>query len=176
MLVIFGLVILTSASSDLSKARFGDSYYYLKHQILFGLLPGLAGFFAAFSINYQNWKKWGVWLLAGSVILLLLVFTPLGFKAYGSERWLSIAGVGFQPGELVKITFIVYMAAWIGKSQSRSKNLKEGFIPFLILSAGVLIPLILQPSTTIAVLILAAVLAMYFTAGAKIRFLFPSER
>ncbi|MEK7651353.1 MAG: putative peptidoglycan glycosyltransferase FtsW [Patescibacteria group bacterium] len=172
VLVIFGLVMLTSASSDLSKARFGDSYYYLKHQILFGILPGLVGFFAAFFINYQNWKKWGIWFLAGSVILLLLVFTPLGFKAYGSERWLSIGGVGFQPGELVKITFLIYMAAWIGKSQSRGKNLREGFIPFMILSAGVLMPLILQPSTTIAVLILGAVLAMYFTAGAKIRFLF----
>ncbi len=64
------------------------------------------------------------------------------------------------------------MAAWISKNQARSKSFIEGLVPFLILLAGVLVPLILQPSTTTAVLFLAATLAMYFTAGAKIRFLF----
>jgi len=64
------------------------------------------------------------------------------------------------------------MAAWISKNQARSKSFVEGLVPFLILLGGVLVPLILQPSTTTAVLILAATLAMYFTAGAKIRFLF----
>ena len=172
ILVVFGLVMLTSASSDVSQLKFGDSFYYLKHQILYGLLPGLLGFFVAVFFNYQNWKKWGLPLLLASVALLLLVFTPLGFKAFGSERWLSIGGFSIQPGELVKITFLIYMAAWISKNQARSKSFVEGLVPFLILLGGVLVPLILQPSTTTAVLILAATLAMYFTAGAKIRFLF----
>jgi cell division protein FtsW len=172
VLVVFGLVMLTSASSDVSQARFGDSYYNLKHQVLYGLLPGLVGFFFAFFIDHQIWKKWGLPLLVGSIVLLLLVFSPLGFKAYGAERWLSIGGFSFQPGELVKMTFLIYMAAWISKNQARSKSLTEGFIPFLILLAGVLVPLVLQPSTTTAALILLAALAMYFTAGAKIKFLF----
>ena len=45
VLVVFGLVMLMSASSDLGKANFGDSFYFLKHQILYGLIPGLIGFF-----------------------------------------------------------------------------------------------------------------------------------
>jgi len=172
VLVVFGLVMLASASSDLSQSKFGDSYYYLKHQILFGLLPGLIGFFIAFFFNYQIWKKWGLLLLVVSIALLLLVFTPLlGFKAFGSERWLDIGGFGFQPGEFVKATFLLYMAAWMSKGQNRSKSFTEGLLPFLILIACVLVPLVLQPATTTAVLILLAALAMYFAAGAKIRFI-----
>ncbi len=172
ILIIFGLVMLTSASSDLSRTKFGDSYYYLKHQILYGLLPGLAGFFIALFFNYQRWKKWGLLLLILSVVFLLLVFTPLGFKAYGSDRWLNIGGFGFQPGEFVKIAFLIYMAAWIGKSQNRGKSFTAGLVPFSILLASVLLPLVLQPSTTTAVLILAAAITMYFTAGAKVKFIF----
>lgn len=171
VLVVFGLVMLTSASSDLSQKNFGDSYYYLKHQIIFGLLPGLIGFFVGLFFNYQIWRKWGLPLLIFSVVCLLLVFTPLGFKAFGSERWLNIGGFGFQPGELAKAAFLLYMAAWMSKSQNRSKSFFEGLIPFLILLASVLVPLVLQPATTTAVLILAAALAMYFTAGAKFRFI-----
>lgn len=171
VLVVFGLVMLASASSELSQAQFGNSYYYLEHQMLFGLLPGIAGFFIALFVDRQIWKKLGVFLLLGSIILLLLVFTPLGFKAFGSERWLDIGGFGFQPGELVKAAFLIYMAAWMAKSQTRSKSFMGGLVPFLILLASVLVPLVLQPATTTAVLILVAALAMYFTAGAKIRFI-----
>lgn len=170
-LVIFGLVMLASASSDLSQSKFGDSYYFLKHQILFGILPGLAGFLIAIFFNYQTWRKWGLPLLILSIVFLLLVFTPLGFEAFGSERWVNIGGFRFQPGELVKATFLLYMAAWMSKSQSRSKSFAEGFLPFLVLIASVLIPLVLQQATTTAVLILVATLTMYFAAGAKIRFI-----
>ncbi len=171
LLVIFGLVMLSSASSDLSQTKFGNSYYYLTHQILYGLLPGLVGFFIAFFFDYQIWKKLGLPLLILGIIFLLLVFTPLGFKAYGADRWLSFGGFGFQPGEFVKVTFLIYMAAWISKNQTRSKSFMEGLVPFLILLASVLVPLVLQPATTTAVLILVATITMYFTAGAKVRFI-----
>ena len=72
----------------------------------------------------------------------------LWFRALAQYRRLQ-----HPAGELVKITFLIYMAAWISKNQTRSKSFMEGLVPFLTLLAGVLIPLILQPSTTTAVLI-----------------------
>ena len=60
ILVVFGLVMLTSASSDVSQAKFGDSFYYLKHQILFGLLPGLVGFFIADIFQLSELEEMGV--------------------------------------------------------------------------------------------------------------------
>jgi len=41
-LIIFGLMVLTSAGSALGYQKFGDSYYFIKHQFVLGILPGLA--------------------------------------------------------------------------------------------------------------------------------------
>lgn len=172
VLVVFGLVMLTSASSDLAKTKFGDSYYYLKHQILYGLIPGIVGFFLALFLPLKAWEKISLPALFISIALLLLVFSPLGFRALGADRWIDIGGIGFQPGEIVKFTFLIYMAAWIGKDRSRGKSFARGLLPMLVLLGFVLVPLILQPATTTAVLIFASVITMYFTAGARMRYLF----
>ncbi len=172
ILVVFGLVMLTSASSDLAKTKFGDSYYYLKHQIIYGLIPGLVGFFLALFLPLKVWEKISLPALFLSIIFLLLVFSPLGLRALGADRWISIGGIGFQPGEIVKFTFLIYMAAWIGRNRSRAKSVTHGLLPMLVLLGFVIVPLILQPATTTAVLIFTSVITMYFTAGAKMRYLF----
>jgi cell division protein FtsW len=171
ILTVFGLVMLTSASSDLARSQFGDSFYYLKHQIFFGLLPGLVGFFAGLFIDYHFWAKISVWLIALSIGLLLLVFTPLGFHALGADRWVHFGSFSFQPGEIVKFTFIVYAAAWLAKGKMRAQSFGNGLLPFGLLLGSVILPLILQPATTTAVLIAVGALAMYFAAGAKIRYI-----
>src|SRR3989338_5534395 len=101
-LVIFGLVMLVSASSNLGQFRFGDSYYYIKHQLLYGFLPGLIGFFAASRIYYLRYQKIAVFLGLISVPLLFLVFPPLVFSSGGADRWLKIGPITFQPAEIVK--------------------------------------------------------------------------
>ncbi len=171
ILTVFGLVMLASASSDLARSQFGDSFYYLKHQIFFGLLPGLVGFFAGLLIDYHFWAKLSVWLLALSIGLLLLVFTPLGFHALGADRWVHFGSFSFQPGEIVKFTFIIYAAAWLAKGKVRAQSFGKGLLPFGLLLGSVILPLILQPATTTAVLIVAGALAMYFAAGAKARYI-----
>ncbi len=57
LLVIFGLIMLASASSDLGKIKFNDSFYYLKHQIIYGLLPGIFGFLVGAFVYYRWWEK-----------------------------------------------------------------------------------------------------------------------
>ncbi|MDI6820829.1 MAG: putative lipid II flippase FtsW [Patescibacteria group bacterium] len=171
ILVIFGLVMLASASSDLAKTKFGDSYYYLKHQLLYGFVAGLVGFLIGSFIYYQHWQKLALPILILSLLLLILVFSPLGFHIRGGDRWLNVSGFTFQPSELLKLTFFIYLASWISKNGSRSKSFSQGFLPFLVLVGGVVILLLLQPSTSTAILIFAASILMYFTAGAKIRFL-----
>ena len=74
ILVVFGLVMLTSASSPMGFERFGDSYYYLKHQVWLGLLPGIAVLVATFLIPYRLYRSWAFPMLLISVGLLILVF------------------------------------------------------------------------------------------------------
>lgn len=169
-LVIFGLVMLTSASSDLAKRDFGDSFYYLKHQILNGLLFGIFGFFICSLVFYRRLTKIAFLLLIINIIALLLVFTPLGFQTKGATRWLNIYGFSFQPGEFLKLTFLIFLAYWMSKNQERSKSLNRGFLPFLLLLSVVTFLLLMQPSTTAAFLIIGASVIMYFLGGARPRF------
>jgi len=41
VLLLFGLVMISSASVVLSYSKFGNNYYYLYHQFFFGIVPGL---------------------------------------------------------------------------------------------------------------------------------------
>lgn len=172
VLVVFGLVMLSSASSDLGKTRFGDSFYYLKHQLLFGFSAGLAGFIVGYFVYYRTWEKIAIAIFILSVALLLLVFTPLGFKAYGAERWVNLFGLTLQPGEVLKLTFMIYLSSWLGKNTARSKRFFEGLLPFLCLLGFIMALLLIQPATTIAAIIFGASLLVYFLAGAKLRFIF----
>lgn len=171
LLTAFGLVMLTSASSDLARGTFGDSYYYLKHQITNGLLPGILGFFLALFLPLKYFEKYAVVALILSIILLILVFTPLGIEKNGSERWVSVGFFSFQPGEIMKFSFILFFASWLSKNQARSKTISKGLLPFLLFLGVILGLLVLQPSTTIAVIIFLAAIIMYTTAGARIRFI-----
>src|SRR3989338_8679728 len=83
ILVVFGLVVLSSASSDLGKARFDDSLYYLTHQALYGLALGIIGFIFGLFFPYEKYKKLAPILLLSSLVALALTFTPLGVSLGG---------------------------------------------------------------------------------------------
>jgi cell division protein FtsW len=171
VLTVFGLVMLTSASSDLAEARFGNSFYYLNHQLLNGLIAGGVGFLLGAFVYYRKWEKLAVPLLIFTIALLVLVFTPFGFTTKGASRWIDIGGFSLQPTEVLKLTFFIYLAAWLAKGKERSKELTAGFLPFMILIGIIMALIVFQPSTTTAAIIFAAALATYFTAGGRVKFL-----
>lgn len=171
ILTIFGLAMLSSASSEIGEAKFGDSYYYIKHQILYGLSLGIVGFFVAYSIHYQWLKKAAFALLIVGLILLALVFTSSGVEVRGSTRWVNLGPISFQPAEFMKLAFIVYLAAWLSNPKAeRAKNFIEGFLPFLLVSGLIALLLLLQPATSTVVILLASGLIVYFLSGAKFKY------
>lgn len=170
-LTIFGLAMLASASSHLGKTKFGDSYYYLKHQLLYGLGFGILGFAAAYTINYRFYRKIALFLVLGSIALLFLVFTPLGIEAGGAERWLKIGPIIFQPAELLKITFVLYLAAWLSGNKERSKSFLAGFIPFAIIAGAISFLLLKQPATSMTAILIMSALIVYFASGARLSYI-----
>jgi len=170
-LVLLGLVMLASASSHLGKVTYDDTYYYLKHQVIYGLSLGLIGYFIASHVHYKKYRKVAVPLLLVSIVLLVLIFTPLGVSAKGSARWIRFGSITFQPSELLKLTFIIYLAAWMSKRAFRQKNFWKGFVPFVTVLGIVALLLLKQPSTsTVAILVLTS-LIMYFVSGARLRYI-----
>lgn len=172
ILTIFGLVMLSSASSDLGKMQFNDSYYYIKHQIAFGLSIGIIGFLFGYFIYYQRLKKIIFPALLVSIFFLALVFTKFGSLINNTNRWLKFGFLSFQPAELMKLTYITYLSAWLSNVKiKRESNFQEGFIPFLIISGIIAVLLLLQPATSIVAIILLSGLIMYFISGTKLKYL-----
>lgn len=172
-LVIFGIIVLSSASVVISQENFGEPYYYLKHQLLNGLAAGLALFYAGFSIDYKFWKKISLPLLILAIVLLLMVFSDdFGFNRGMAARWLNFRGFIFQPTEMVKLFFIFYLAALFEKKKKNVKDFHKGFIPFIIILGIIGVLVAAQPDIGTLGVIAAIALAVYFAAGASISHLF----
>ncbi len=172
ILALFGLVMLTSASSDLGKIKFNDSYYYIKHQLLYGLSIGILGFLAGYVIRYQFYRRLAFPVLLLTMVLLTLVFTKFGVTTHSASRWLRLGPISFQPAELLKLTYIVYLAAWLSNpKRNRQNDVYEGLIPFMLISGSLALLLLLQPATSVVVIIMSAGLAVYFVSGAQIRYI-----
>ena len=126
ILIILGIIILANVSAPLSLERFGTTYYFLNHQLLFGLLPGLILAFLAFRIRLDFLKKWVPLLLLINLILLAMVYLPgLGVEFRGAARWINLGPISFQPSEFLKLTFILYLAAWLA-SPVRNQRFSNG--------------------------------------------------
>jgi len=165
-LIFFGIVMISSSSVVISMERFGHNYFYVVRQVV-SLIFGLIAMFIAYNIDYRFWQKNSFWMMAVTLILLILVFVPsIGKSAGGAHRWIGLGDQWFQPSEIIKLSFIIYLAAWLDGRKEKIKSFWQGFIPFvfLILLVGFLI--MKQPDLgTMSVIFLSAA-TVFFAAGA----------
>lgn len=169
---LLGLVILASASGPQGFVKFDDAYYFLKHQVIFGLLPGVIGLVIAARIPYTTYRRFAGVMLIVSIVLLTLVFIPgIGADFGSSHTWISLGSFSMQPSELVKLTFLFYLAAWMEKrGEHELRDVSSGLLPFITVLGVIMLLLILQPDTGTMGIIVAMALAVYFVAGAPMRY------
>ena len=161
VLTFVGLLLLSSASSVQAFQKFNDSYYFLKNQVIRGLIPGIIAFF-------RKWKGLAFWMLIGSIALLILVFIPGIGVSYGkAQSWISVFGFSFQPTEIVKLTFLIYLATWLAKKDEHQiKDFEYSFLPFLFVLGVIVFLILAQPDLGTLIVILAISFMVYFAAGA----------
>lgn len=172
ILLVVGFVALASASAPQSYANFnGDSFYLFKHQLFFGLIPGLFLMYIASRIPYGFWKKRAWELLLVSLGLLVLVFIPgLGSGFGTSHSWISLGGLlSLQPAEIVKLTFLFYLAAWLEKrGRVGLRDAQAGLVPFVSVLGAIVLLIALQPDVGTMAIIVATAMVVYFVAGAPL--------
>ena len=172
VLVVFGLIVLSSASSVFSYEKFGSSFYLTRHQLLFGLLPGLVFFFAALRVPYRFWRRFSVIIFGLTLILLILVLIPgLGSKFGGSRSWFTVGSISFQPSEFAKLSLIIYLAALFESRFSQLQDIRRGFFPFLAASGLIGFLIVLQPDVGTLAIVGAIALYLAFVAGISLRHL-----
>lgn len=168
VLVVFGLVMLSSASSVEGFQKFGDPNFFVKHQLLYGILIGIPALWIMSRIDYHLWKHYAFPLIITAIVLSFLVLVPgIGVAANGANRWLSLGGITFQPSELVKLFFLIYLGVWLEARQKDIHDSSTGLIPFLIM-VGILVFLIAVLQSDLGTMIVISVIAVsaYFVAGA----------
>ncbi|MGB9763018.1 MAG: putative lipid II flippase FtsW [Minisyncoccia bacterium] len=165
ILIVLGFLVLISASSIIGAQQYNDILYFVKKQLIQGLLLGIILAFLAFKIDIYFWRKISFLLLLISIIFLILCFVP-GFERVinGAHRWIKLGPILFQPSELLKITVIVFLAHVFDKYRNEplKKIFNKTFIIYLCVLAIIGFLLTIQPSTGTFVIISISTLIIYF--------------
>ena len=172
-LLAFGAVMVFSASSARSLLTGGgNGFYYLERTLVFGAI-GLAVMRVASLRGVAIARMLTPMLLALSVFLLVAVLAPgVGQTVNGAQRWMGTGLLQFQPSELAKLSLILYGAYLLSKEPRRARSL-AGLGPYLLVVAGSILLVAIEPDLGTSMIIAAAVGCVLFVAGVRLRTLVP---
>ena len=170
-LLALGLAVLYSASSAQSAYDTGYAITtrYLQKQAVCALL-GLIALYLFSRVPAALWYRLA-WPVYGVSILLLLSVLIVGQQVNGARRWISIAGLQFQPSEIAKFGAILVFARLTADFGEKSEDFLHGVLGFGGALLGILVPLALEKHLSAIMLLgMVAVVMMYF-AGTRLRWL-----
>lgn len=168
LLLIIGVIMVYSASAVLSFHDFGDSYYYMKRQLLFAVL-GVAAMFGVMNLDYPFWKKAAkIGLLICFGLLLIVLIPGVGVIRGGARSWLGIGSFGIQPAEFMKMGMIIFLSKMLSDEKNRITLFTRGLMPPLLLMGTAFGLIMLQPDLGTGVVLMGASLLVIYTAGARI--------
>ena len=181
LLLGIGLIMMFSASYATAYYHNGNPMVYISRQAVFGGF-GVAMMYVISKINYQTFRTLSFFGLAVSIVMLVLVYTPLGVVHNNARRWLKL-GIEFQPSEFAKIAVIVFFAArlskrntekhkryknrtWFGRMYNRMDRIGLiELIPYGVILGTVALLVVFQPHMSGTLLILAGGASVLFAAG-----------
>ena len=169
ILVFIGIIMVFSASFVQSSFKHDDSYYFLKRNSIYAIL-GFISMITISNIDYRFWKKNAKVIGIVSIILLLLVLTPLGIKANGARRWLGFGAFTIQPSEIAKFATIIITAKLIEKRYDNMKSLTKGVLPLIVIPGLFFALIMFQPNMSTAGTIILVTFVMIFVAGLNMKF------
>jgi cell division protein FtsW len=170
-LAILGTVMVYSASAVKADRDFaGDGYYFFKRQLVF-LAAGVLVMLACAAIPYRFWGVAAMPLVPVTLILLLLVLSPLGHTANNASRWFKIGPFSLQIAEFSKLVVAIYLARYLaGRGEEVSEDSRLLIKPLVIVAAMVAL-VAMEPDLGTAMYIGLMCLTMLFIGGVPVRVL-----
>ncbi|MEA4922035.1 MAG: putative lipid II flippase FtsW [Eubacteriaceae bacterium] len=169
-LVIFGVIMVFSASYYSSINNSGNPYSYLIKELIFAV-TGFILMIGAALLDVRYYKKWAPYLMIFSIILLVLVVTPLGTEVNGAKRWLGAGVFTLMPGEIVKLCAIIFVAWFLSRKPEVITSFTRGILPLFFLCGIIAALVMLQPNMSTAITVVGIILVMMFIAGMKYKYL-----
>jgi cell division protein FtsW len=165
LLLLFGLIMVYSASAPFSLHHYGTDTYLLTRQLIAALLG--IGLLILFSyLDYHILQQLDDILLIGAVGLTFLTILPLNGISDG--RWLNIGPLVVQPTELCKFALIAYLAATITRKKDSMTSFVEGVLPFVLVLLVLAAITMNQPDFGMTLIFATLTVVMLFVGGARV--------
>lgn len=169
-MALFGIMMVFSASSYSSIDEGGTPYSYLLRASVW-VMAGLVLMIICTIVDYKLFKKLAPFILVASIILLILIFSPLGITRNYATRWIGIGGFTLMPGEVAKISAIIFTSWFLSVKPERIFSFISGILP-LVLLCGVYGGLIMmQPNMSTAVTVVAIIAIIMVVAGLEAKYI-----
>jgi cell division protein FtsW len=169
-IVLFGLIMVTSASVAIASQETGHAFYFLERQLLLTLIGALLAVLL-FCIRTEVLERLSMPLLITALLLLFLVLVPgLGHSVNGSRRWLHVLGLNFQVSELARVLVLIYLASYAVRREEELRTSFGGLAKPLGLVCLVGALLLAEPDLGAATVLFATGFGMLFLAGARLRY------
>lgn len=169
-LVGLGIVMVYSASIGVADMRFDDPNRYLRSHLKHAFLSVLA-LCAGLSLNYQVYRRHVYAILGVSLFLLTLTVLGFGINRGHSTRWIGPSFFQFQPSELAKLAFVIYLAYSLEKKLTRMETFAIGFLPHLLVCVMMMILCLAQPDLGTCILLGMVMFSMLFVGGTRVSYI-----
>ena len=164
ILCLFGMLMIYSASSYSSDVLYGDSFHFVKKQI-FGFLLGVILMFITYNFDYHKYYKLRFYIIAISILLLVLVFVPgIGISANGAKRWIGFGSINLQSSEVAKFGFVLFSACYLSKNYQKTKTFK-GILPILAVGGILCVLIMLEPNMSVTMCLGLVMISMLIIGG-----------
>lgn len=169
ILLAFGLVMLFSASYAVAYSKTGDSFYYLKRQLLFAGL----GFIAMIGLSFIPYKFYKTKAIMTGMVLvstgLMLLVKVAGTTQGGAERWIDLGFTTIQPSEILKFVVIVVLAYYLEMRYEQIRDFKKGFIPAAVIVCISCAMVAIQPHLSGTIIIFSLCITLLLVGGSRPR-------
>ncbi len=167
-LVLLGLVMALSATAAPSLSGTDSAWSLFKSQAMW-LGVGTVAILALLRVDYHRWKRPAALGMGACLLLLALTAVPsVGLSANGARRWLGSGSIVFQPSELAKLAFIVFVADLLSRPERPMEDTRSTLQPVLILTGVIAALLMMQPHLGASLLIAGVGVTMLYFAGARL--------
>lgn len=165
VLVGFGLLMVYSTSMAMSQSRFGTPYHFVSRQSVAAMI-GFIGLLLMSRVSLDQVRRVSPYLLLAAIAVLILPLIPgLGHTANGATRWVSLPGIRFQPSELARPCFVIFLAGYFARQQSKLDRFSYSLLRPLLILGLVSSFLLLQPDFGSTAILAAITIGMALAAG-----------
>lgn len=165
-LVLFGVVMVYSASAALAAQENNNPYHYVIRQGMWTFV-GLCAMYAAMRINYNFLRdRRIVFALLGTTFFLLVCVFAFP-RVNGAHRWIKFSGFSIQPSELSKFALTLFLAYFLERRAGEEHSFWGTFVPCVIVTGALAGLVVLEPDLGTALMLAITCFVLSYAAGVR---------